>query len=289
MKPGTLSAAMMHTLARGKKKLSREAQVHIRQYIESQRMDSLFFMNRSREADIYYTVFGLMLSCIFGLQTDREKARRELDCCEIDTSDLVHYASFVRASILLDLSWQGLWRRLLFAGNAPEPVFRTFPHSDSRSPYSRFVWLSLMEDMRRQIDGRQEIVESLHAYRTPGGGYSNRPGGSSATVNATAAALSVVGQLAGYGDRSAEDVRRLLAMQDESGGFCANGQTPLPDMLSTATALFVLKRYGVMPRVEPAPFIEAHWLESGGFAPTLAEENSDMEYTFYGLLALGTC
>ena len=36
------------------------------------------------------------------------------------------------------------------------------------------------------------------------------------------------------------------------------------------------------------PFVQAHWLESGGFAPTLLDDYSDVEYVFYGLLALGS-
>jgi hypothetical protein len=284
----TISAKMMQTLHKGKKKLSPEARQHIRQYIESQRMDSLFFMNKSREADIYYTVFGLMLSYIFGLRTDWKNARRELDYYEVNTHDLVHYAAYVRSSMLLDVSGNKLWR-LFFPDKDPLPVFRTFPHNDSRSPYSRFIWLSLMEDLCRRIDNKQEIVESLDTYRIPGGGYTNNYGGSYASSNATAAALSVKGQLGGYRHNRTEDVQCLYDWQDPSGGFCTNAQAPLPDILSTAIALFVLQCYDVKPRVAPASFIEAHWLESGGFAPTLAEENSDIEYTFYGLLALGTC
>jgi hypothetical protein len=146
-----------------------------------------------------------------------------------------------------------------------------------------------MEDMRWQIHNKKEIIESLDSYRVPSGGYSNRVGGLSASTNATAAALSVRGQLAGYRYNLTGDVKWLYELQDESGGFCANRQAPLPDMLSTATALFALRCYSIKPRVEPISFIEAHWLESGGFAPTLAERNSDIEYTFYGILALGTC
>jgi hypothetical protein len=283
----TISAKMMQALSKGKKKLSREAQGHIRQYIESQRIDALFFMNKSRDADLYYTVFGLMLSCIFGLRIDREKARRELYLCEVDRQNLVQYAVYMRSSILLDISEGKLWR-LLFPDKKQEvPAFRTFPHNDSHSPYSRFVWLSLMEDLRRHIDNKKGIMESLDAYRIPGGGYSNKVGGLSASTTATAAALSVRGQLAGY--KMTEDVKHLYEWQDGSGGFCASGQVLLPDMLSTATALFVLLCYGIKPSINPASFIEAHWLESGGFAPTLAEGNSDIEYTFYGVLALGTC
>ena len=282
-----LSEKMMQALERGKKKLSAEAQERICRYIESQRTDdALFFMNKSREADIYYTAFGLMLSYIFGVRIDYEEARRELDCYEVNTYDLVHYAACVRSSIMLDLLGGRPWQ-LILPNRKPLPVFQTFPHNDSRSPYSRFMWLSLMEDMRRRIDNKKEILESLNTYRVVGGGYAGKPGGTSPSVNATAAALSVRGQLAGYAQTG--DLTRLYRWQDASGGFCASTQTPVPDILSTATALFVLQCYGMEPRVMPATFIEAHWLESGGFAPTLLEENSDIEYTFYGLLALGTC
>lgn len=104
-------------------------------------------------------------------------------------------------------------------------------------------------------------------------------------TNATAAALMVLGQSEGYVSQRAE---ALSLMQHESGGFRASEMAPVPDLLSTATALFVLDCYGLEPRYEAADFVEAHWLESGGFAATLLDDRSDVEYLFYGLLALGT-
>jgi hypothetical protein len=59
-------------------------------------------------------------------------------------------------------------------------------------------------------------------------------------------------------------------------------------LLSTATALFALRCYGVEPRYSAVDFIEGHWLDDGGFAATLLDDESDVEYLFYGLLALGT-
>jgi len=41
------------------------------------------------------------------------------------------------------------------------------------------------------------------------------------------------------------------------------------------------------PKFNANDFIDAHWLPSGGFSATLIDETSDVEYTFYGLLALG--
>lgn len=79
----------------------------------------------------------------------------------------------------------------------------------------------------------------------------------------------------------------LRNRQHESGGFHANELAPIPDMLSTGVSLFTCRLLGL----DAAPaddFIQAHWLDNGGFAPTIMDEYSDVEYVFYGLLALGS-
>ena len=79
----------------------------------------------------------------------------------------------------------------------------------------------------------------------------------------------------------------LKQRQDETGGFRASEVAPVPDLLSTAVALFTLRLIGEQPQ-SASRFIEAHWLDMGSFAPTLLDEYSDVEYLFYGLLALGS-
>jgi hypothetical protein len=79
----------------------------------------------------------------------------------------------------------------------------------------------------------------------------------------------------------------LKERQDETGGFFASEVAPVPDLLSTAVAVFTLRLIDECPR-PAARFIEAHWLDMGSFAPTLLDEYSDVEYLFYGLLALGS-
>lgn len=81
-------------------------------------------------------------------------------------------------------------------------------------------------------------------------------------------------------------VEWLQQLQDETGGFRANEQAPIPDLLSTAAALFTLNLIDVRAK-DATSFIQAHWLEKGGFAPTLFDDYTDVEYVFYGLLALG--
>lgn len=79
----------------------------------------------------------------------------------------------------------------------------------------------------------------------------------------------------------------LKARQDETGGFSASEVAPVPDLLSTAVALFTLWLIDEHPQ-SASRFIEGHWLDMGSFAPTLLDDYSDVEYLFYGLLALGS-
>jgi hypothetical protein len=65
----------------------------------------------------------------------------------------------------------------------------------------------------------------------------------------------------------------------------------LPDLLSTATALYAESL--CVPLTEKPPFlstttfIEGLWHNDGGFRSHAADPVSDVEYTFYALLALG--
>lgn len=79
----------------------------------------------------------------------------------------------------------------------------------------------------------------------------------------------------------------LKQRQDTTGGFYASDVAPIPDLLSTSVALFTLRLIGARAG-DASDFINAHWLDNGGFAPTLYDNYSDVEYVFYGLLALGT-
>lgn len=105
--------------------------------------------------------------------------------------------------------------------------------------------------------------------------------GSGGGTNAWAARLATVPEA------DAALAGRLMAMQHETGGFLAYEGAPMPDLLSTAVALFALRLHGLSPRYDASPFIEAHWQDDGSFVATLLDEHGDTEYEFYGLLALG--
>jgi hypothetical protein len=284
-----ISIKLFRTVRKGKKRLNEESLSRIAGFIESQRLPDGSFVNKSGRSDIYYTLFGWMLSYVLGIKPDTGTTADYLAGQHTASMDLIHYAAYVRCRMIQQL-WErgkpGVFLRSLFSSHAvlPEEI-NGIPHDDPQSPYTQFIRLSLLEDCGQRIKQAAAVTESLKAYHVSGGGYTNIPGGKTASVNATAAALSVMGQLEGY--RMHSDVLCLQDMQTGTGGFAATKDSPVPDLLSTATALFVLSCYGRSPKIPPLDFIESHWLDSGGFAATLLDDGSDTEYTFYGLLALG--
>lgn len=286
----TLSVKLFRTLDKGKELLDKEALGRITCFVESQKTDEDVFVNKNNTADLYYTMFGWLLACVLNIRLDNKKTSSYLEQQNAEQMDLIHYAAFIRCRLLRKIL-SGSKIKLLLNRISATPVkalheFDRFPHDDAESPYSQFIRLSLLEDANRKTGDKEEIKKSLSEYKVPGGGYSNIKGNGFASTNATVAALAVSGQLYGYKEN--EDIRFLQGLQQESGGFAAATDSPIPDLLSTATALFMLRCYNMQPEISPRDFIDAHWLDSGGFSATLLEETSDVEYTFYGLLALGT-
>lgn len=286
----TISIRLLNTLEKGKVHLSNDALRQVCCFVESQMTPDYVFRNKGGKPDLYYTVFGWMLCYVLGIKLDSGKMKSYLAGMDADQLDLIHYAAYVRCSILADLSKNGKLITWLssFKPKKIKPIndFPGIPHDDPKSPYSQFIWLSLLEDTGNKTSNQAEILNELNEYQLPEGGYRNMPEGLGASTNATVAALSVKGQLEGY--KTNQDVMFLKNLQQANGGFCAASASPVPDLLSTATALFMLQCYEEKPRYNPSEFVEAHWLESGGFGATLIDETSDVEYTFYGLLALGT-
>jgi hypothetical protein len=283
-----LSLKMLKTLQQGKKRFSNEALQRTASFVESQLTGNGAFMDKNRKRGLYYTAFGWMLAYVLKLKIDTSKTEKWLETQNDKLSDLLYYSAFVRCQMLCKLLKFGklnLALSRLFQAKSRLPGFTNYPHKDIFSPYSQFLLVSLKEDLGITINNRQEIVASLSSYRIENRGFSNIKTGTQTTTNATVAALAVKGQLSGY--QNSKDVDFLRSLQDDSGGFYANHSAPVPDLLSTATALFMLKCYGVQPRFNADDFIDAHWQSSGGFCATLVDESCDVEYVFYGLLGLG--
>jgi hypothetical protein len=86
-----------------------------------------------------------------------------------------------------------------------------------------------------------------------------------------------------------KDQELLKSFACETGGFKSYQHLQQADMLSTAVALFALNFAGGDLRLfKPAclDFIQGNFVE-GAFLSGDGDQTKDLEYTFYGLLALG--
>ena len=96
-------------------------------------------------------------------------------------------------------------------------------------------------------------------------------------------------------DRDSDAVRKkavkyFVKMQDKSGGFLAHAKAPVSDLLSTYTALITLKTLGetgAAGRKAALEFVRSLMFKAGGFKSVRIDNDSDIEYTYYGLGCLG--
>ena len=126
--------------------------------------------------------------------------------------------------------------------------------------------------------------------RAPAGGYANEPGQAVGLTPITAGMLVLRRRLGMPPDPEAENWLRDRLRPE--GGFAAAPGIPVADLMSTATAVHALR-----PREtgweEGARlcrrFLKSVWeRREGGFCASAFDRTADCEYTWYGLLALGS-
>lgn len=186
---------------------------------------------------------------------------------------------YTQFGVLLEQALKGCWIPRM------RPLVVSFGKEEKDGGVYPLFFSFLNQELRLNRPSKEKLVRELQAFRAEKGGYAQTLQRPEPTTNATCAALAMLWQV---GAADEESLQWLSDLQDETGGFRANPEAPIPDLLSTGVAAFTLHLCGKKPKVEVADFVESHWLENGGFAPTLLDEYSDVEYVFYGLLALGS-
>jgi Prenyltransferase and squalene oxidase repeat len=173
----------------------------------------------------------------------------------------------------------------------------------SGTAYGCFLGLGAYQDLQAQLPDPSQLVQCLKSLETEDGAWANEPvfpalpaphsafrppQSKVGSTNATAAATSVLRNLALPINPSVGDW--LLARAHPDGGFRATPNAPMPDLLSTATALHALGGMQVPfghTKEKCLDFLDTLWTNDGGFHGHWGDDHLDCEYTFYGLLALG--
>jgi prenyltransferase beta subunit len=251
------------------------------------------FQDRSGTSDLYYTVFGLdaLIALRETLPTEstaaflRQAAARE-------PSDLVHLACLARGFAALrippDAAIVEKGVRLLDAHRSADGGFATEPAAAAGSAYGAFVAAGAYQDFGRPVPDPDALLASMAHLKMPDGSYCNHPSMPVGLTTSTAAAVLVTRQFDGALSRDAG--MWLLDRCHPRGGFFAAAEAPVPDLLSTATALHALAalQVPIAGLREPClDFVDSLWTNRGGFFATWADDEADCEYTYYGLLALG--
>ncbi len=322
---GPVSQDILCTAGKARTILDAEAIGHIHAFLESRRNGDLGFQDRSGKTDIYYTLFGL--SCLLATDgpIHSMETRRFLKQYPIDSHhDFIHTVSLLRCRLIGQLlaaperirkslvhDPQSKMSRILQKGFS----YRITPNDDEKrllegvedfrskdggyhhahrgnahgSVYAAFMALQVMQEyMLPWQDKADGLAASIQALETPDGGYANEGHMESGTTTATAAAIVTLRAMG----RNVHPQAGLWLLQQHipEAGFRAGPQAPVPDLLSTAVSLYALRCADISCRNiadSCLAFVDSLWNEDGGFCGSLADTDSDCEYTFYGLLALG--
>jgi hypothetical protein len=252
------------------------------------------FVNRAGLPDLYYTVFGLEGMAALRAPIDGPRTRAYLaDFGDGAALDFVHLSCLARCWANLpggippeDIR-DGILARLA-TFRAADGGFGTEAGATDGSAYGAFVAIGAYQDLREPVPDTEGLLTQLVGLESADGGLNNFPAAPVGLTTATAAGATV---LRHYGAAvPATYAPWLLAQAHPQGGFRALPGSPIPDLLSTATAIHALVglHADVSTFKEPClDFIDTLWTNRGGFYGHWEDDVLDCEYTYYGLLALG--
>ena len=252
------------------------------------------FRGRDGRSDLYYTIFGLEASLMLGVDLPREQVIAYLDSFgQGESLDLVHLAALIRcqANMANVRDFEALAQRLT-TYRSRDGGFNMIPREAQGSAYGGFLALGAWQDLGIDSPDVEAVAQSIASLQRSGGGYANEASMTAGATPATAAAICTLHHLKRPIPESA--IQWLLARVHPLGGFTAipfGGDAGMPDLLSTATALHALARIGVRlddTKDKHLDYLDSLWNAEGGFRGHWGDDVVDCEYTYYGLLALGT-
>ncbi|MDA3893633.1 MAG: hypothetical protein PF517_18360 [Salinivirgaceae bacterium] len=318
----TINQHILKSLLNARKQLSPEANDLITSFTLSKLHADGGFMDRSGNADPYYSVFGYTLCYVFGIDISYKKNLSFLKNWQTQNNvDFVHAISMLRCYYLLEIIFYSqkfkkaadLLNKSAFIQNFAGYQFARkirkqhkellllltkyeakdggFNHLEQGaeycSIYANFLAYSLFEDFQFGKLWRRQIANSCQNLQLENGSFVNHPKSKQGIGSTSAAGLILQNKYLISVKKSADWLKTLIS---QNGGFLAGEEVPVSDVLSTATSLLALNIVNESSTIINANAIEfanLHWDSSGGFFGSIADQIPDVEYTFYGLLTIG--
>lgn len=266
----------------------------VRDFFRSQLSPEGAGFDRAGRPDLYYTVFAL--NGFTALQMELPTSRTESWLRSFNDGaglDLVHLSSLARCWTAIERKLPSDLAKKLLARietfRKSDGGYDVNPKNPHGTAYGAFLALGAYQDFGKLPPKPLSIVQSLKRLESADHAWNNAPGMPVGSTNPTAGAVTLLRQL----HLPVNDAvgHWLLAQLHPQGGFLAVPGAPMPDLLSTATALHALStlelRLSAEARERCLDFVDSLWSAKGGFHGHWADDHLDAEYTFYGLLALG--
>ncbi len=257
-------------LKRGFSSLDDSIQDEIKKFITSRQHKSGGFTGRSGKPDFYYSLFGIWLSMVTDLEHVIENCKKY-----INTQNKPGETIDKMAYMMINISLSGQQKQISVFS-----ILRKIYKDRKRIDLSyRFFLLMLILDARNKHQAIFRFIARiwLMFYKI----NDNIP-------CSILAALAFVKKRVGM--EFEKEQKKLLSCFADGKGFASFENGSNSDLLSIAVALFVLKDINYDIR-QIAPdclkFVEQNY-DSGAFLSGDGDKTQDLEYTFYGLLALGS-
>jgi len=228
------------------------------------------FADRGGKCDLYYSLFGLFVSEALGMQEVTPSLKRYIEkIAQSGKPEGIHWYCAVILYVklfgveTLPLSLRQQPKR---AGNHP-----------LQEPASYTLFINLLTYYYTE--------DYFRLYRTQ---KLLRNSKAKAEMPCPVAAANLVLQHS-FGLQSDALMDKLISFYRNDGSFSAVKQAPIGDLLSTGVALYTLRfiRHDLrMMKPDCLEYVDSLYA-GGGFCATLLDPGTDVEYTFYGLLALG--
>lgn len=263
--------SLENVLRDGLKLVDSQTLSEMKGFVQKQQTVQGGFADKAGKCDLYYSLFGCFVAEALDMPEVLASLKRYVrNTCDSQTLSGVYLycAAILFAKLIGRETLPGQLEHQLKAGLTETDT--------SRHGYDYFLNLLTfyyLEDypglyrIGRMIDS-QELAEGLPCTVT--------------------AAHLVLRQ--SFGRKIEDSEQRLRTFYRQDGSFSALHRAPVGDMLSTSVALYSLRFAGSDIRLlkpDCLGYIDSLYSE-GGFCATVFDPDPDMEYTFYGLLALGS-
>lgn len=291
----SLRLEMLQVARLAPKLLGPEASRLVADYVRSQQAPSGGFRDRDGEPDLYYTSFALDALTALQEPLPEEPLLRYLETCQdrMEELDFVHLCCLARCGAAL--RWSSPLQEALLSRiesfRSADGGYNQIDEADTGSTYAAFLARGAYSDLGVPLPEPERVASSVRSLAAPdgSGAWANDTVFPVPNVPATAAAVSLARHLRMAVPAATGDWL-LGCFHLEGGGFLPFPGAPMPDLLSTAVALHALD--GLQVDFSPLregllDYIDGLWTAAGGFHGSWGDDDLDIEYTYYGLLALG--